>query len=79
MSVASVIKHNRRLDGRLVPDALERLAVLLELEHLVDDAPRLDLARVEVVDGLGCRLLTAALTLVYHCGQQQFRSKGEET
>jgi hypothetical protein len=49
----SVIKHNRRLDGRLVADALERLAELLQLEGLVDDTLRLDLARVEVVDRLG--------------------------
>ena len=50
----SVVKHNRRLDSRLVPDALERLAELLELEHLVDDALGLDLARIEIVDRLCC-------------------------
>jgi hypothetical protein len=38
MVVTSVVKHNPRLDSRLVQDALERLAVLLELEQLVDDA-----------------------------------------
>ena len=49
-----VVKHNRRFDSRLVPDALERLAELLELEHLVDDALSLDLARIEIVDRLCC-------------------------
>jgi len=50
---AWLVENDSRLDGRLVPDALERLAVLLELEHLVDDPLGLDLARVEVVDCLG--------------------------
>jgi ABC-type transporter Mla MlaB component len=47
-----IIKYNGRLDGRLVPDAFEGLAELFQLEHLVDDTLCLDLARVEVVDGL---------------------------
>lgn len=49
-----VVEHDRRFDRRLVPDALERLAKLLQLECLVDDALGLDLARVEVVDRLRC-------------------------
>jgi hypothetical protein len=39
-----IIKHNGRLDGRLVPDAFEGLAELFQLEHLVDDTLCLDLA-----------------------------------
>ena len=49
----ALVKDNGGLDGRLVPDALEGLAPLLQLEGLVDDALGLDLAAVEVVDGGG--------------------------
>lgn len=54
-SVASphLLENDGGLDGALVLDALQRLAKVLELEGLVDDALGLDLARVEVVDGGG--------------------------
>jgi hypothetical protein len=42
--LGSIVKHNGRLDGRLVPDALEGFAKLFQPEHLVDDTLRLDLA-----------------------------------
>lgn len=45
-----VVKDDGSLDRRLVADALESLAPLLELEGLVDDTLSLDLATVKVVD-----------------------------
>lgn len=51
MWVFSLIKDNCSLDCALVFDALQCLAVVLELEHLVDDAFNLDLAAVEIVNG----------------------------
>ena len=47
------VKDNSGLDGALVLDRLQSLAVLLKLEGLVDDTLGLDLATVEVVDSLG--------------------------
>ncbi len=49
------VKDNSGLDGALVLDALERLAVLLKPERLVHDSLGLDLAAVKVVDRLGCQ------------------------
>jgi hypothetical protein len=48
-----LVKYNSGLDGTLVLDRFQRLAILLELEGLVDDALGLDLSRVEVVDSGG--------------------------
>lgn len=48
-----VIEDDGSLDGSLVPDALESLTPLLELEGLVDNTLGLDLATVEVVDSGG--------------------------
>jgi hypothetical protein len=48
-----LVKYDGGLDGTLVLDRLQRLAILLELEGLVDDALGLDLSRVEVVDSGG--------------------------
>lgn len=50
----SIVEHNGRLDGRFVSDALKRLAVLLQFEHLVDDTLCFDLARVKILNRLRC-------------------------
>jgi len=71
----SVIKHNGRLDGRLVADALERLAELFQLEGLVDDALGLDLARVEVVDRLGCVCFSIVIRVKERKGGRLGRQK----
>ena len=49
-SSLGLIEDNSGLDSRLVPDALESFAPLLELERFVNDTLGLDLAAVEVVN-----------------------------
>ena len=49
VGVTSLVEDDGGLDGALVPDALEGLAPLLQLEGLVHNALGLDLAAVEVV------------------------------
>lgn len=51
LHAGGVVEDDSGLDGTLVLDGLESLAVLLELEDLVDNALGLDLAAVKVVDG----------------------------
>lgn len=53
-SRTQLLKNNGGLDSRLVLDALESLAKVLQLKRLVDDTLGLDLARVEVVNCGGC-------------------------
>jgi len=59
------------LNGALVLDRLESLAVLLEFEDLVHNPLRLDLPAVQVVDGL-------SLTVAISIGSVGWRTRPKE-
>lgn len=46
-------KDNSSFDGTLVPNTLQRLVVVLELEYLVDDTLYLDFPGIKVIDSSG--------------------------